>query len=68
MTERWMSVNEISAHLGVAAITIYRWLEKGLIPAHRVVKQWRFSQAEVDAWVKSKDDHTVTTERLNHDS
>lgn len=68
MTERWMSVNEISAHLGVAAITIYRWLEKGLIPAHRVGKQWRFSQAEVDAWVKSKDAHTVTTERLNHNS
>jgi excisionase family DNA binding protein len=55
MTERWMSVSEIAEHLGVAAITIYRWLEKGQIPAHRVGKQWRFNQSEVDAWVKSGD-------------
>jgi excisionase family DNA binding protein len=51
--ERWMSVNEVAEHLGVAAITIYPWLEKRLIPAHRVGKQWRFNQSEVDAWVKS---------------
>ncbi len=55
MTERWMSVSKIAEHLGVAAITIYRWLEKGQIPAHRVGKQWRFNQSEVDAWVKSGD-------------
>jgi excisionase family DNA binding protein len=52
-TEKWMSVSEIAVHLGVAAITIYRWLEKGHIPAHRVGKQWRFNQNEIDAWVKS---------------
>ncbi|RDI36706.1 helix-turn-helix domain-containing protein [Aquicella lusitana] len=52
-TEKWMTVSEIAKHLGVAAITIYRWLEKGRIPAHRVGKQWRFNQNEVDAWVLS---------------
>lgn len=65
MIERWMSVNEIAAHLGIAAITIYRWLEKGLIPAHKVGKQWRFNQAEVDAWVMSKSPHMTTTEAAN---
>jgi excisionase family DNA binding protein len=55
ITEKWMSVGEIAEHLGVAAITIYRWLEKGHIPAHRVGRQWRFNQSEVDAWVKSGD-------------
>lgn len=53
VTERWVSVNEIAEHLGLAAITIYRWLEKKQIPAHRIGKQWRFNQSEVDAWVKS---------------
>jgi excisionase family DNA binding protein len=51
--EKWISVDEIADYLGVAAITIYRWLEKGRIPAHRVGKQWRFKTSEVDEWVKS---------------
>jgi excisionase family DNA binding protein len=46
-TEKWMSVSEIAVHLGIVAITIYRWLEKGHIPAHRVGKQWRFNQNEM---------------------
>lgn len=53
MTDRWLSVNEIASHLGVAAITIYRWLDRGQIPARKVGKQWRFSQTEIDAWVKA---------------
>lgn len=53
MTTRWMSVSEIAEYLGVAAITIYRWLEKGQIPAHKIGKQWRFNQVSVDLWVES---------------
>lgn len=52
MMERWLSVEEIAAHLGVASITVYRWLEKGNIPSHRVGKLWRFKASEVDLWVE----------------
>jgi excisionase family DNA binding protein len=51
VVEHWLSVDEIASHLGVAAITVYRWLEKGKIPAHRVGKLWKFKVSEVDAWV-----------------
>lgn len=48
----WFTVEQIAAHLQVSKETIYRWLERGRIPAHRVGKQWRFQAAEVDEWVK----------------
>lgn len=51
MSERWLNVDEIAQHLGIASVTVYRWLEKGKIPSHRVGKQWRFKASEVDAWV-----------------
>ncbi len=51
MTERWLSVDEIAEHLGVSKETVYRWLEKGKIPAHRVGKLWKFKASEVDEWV-----------------
>jgi excisionase family DNA binding protein len=50
-SERWLSVEEIGAHLGVSKETIYRWLEKKKIPAHRVGRLWKFKTHEVDQWV-----------------
>jgi excisionase family DNA binding protein len=49
--DRWLSVEEIAAHLSVSKESIYRWLDTQKIPAHRVGRLWRFSKAEVDAWV-----------------
>ncbi|NUM58474.1 MAG: helix-turn-helix domain-containing protein [Bdellovibrionaceae bacterium] len=52
-TEKWLSVEEIAQHLGISKETVYRWLEKEKIPAHRVGKLWKFKASEVDAWVQS---------------
>lgn len=51
--EPWYSVEEIARHLGVSKEMVYRWLEKQLIPAHRLGKLWKFKPSEVDDWVKS---------------
>ncbi len=50
--DRWLSVEEIAEHLGVSKESIYRWLERGKIPSHRVGKQWRFQTDEVNEWVR----------------
>jgi excisionase family DNA binding protein len=51
-TERWLGIEEIAEHIGVAPVTIYRWLEKQKIPAHRVGKLWKFKASEVDQWIQ----------------
>ena len=51
--ERWLSVEEIGKHLGVSKETIYRWVEKGKIPSHKVGRQWKFKVSEVDEWIIS---------------
>ncbi len=51
--DRWMSVDEIAQYLGVSKETIYRWLDRGTIPAHRIGKLWKFKSSDVDEWVKS---------------
>jgi excisionase family DNA binding protein len=52
-SERWHSVEEVMAHLGVARDTVYRWIERKGLPAHRIGKLWKFKLAEVDDWVRS---------------
>jgi len=49
--EPWLSVEEIAVHLGVSKETIYRWLERRTIPAHRMGKLWKFKPTEVDHWI-----------------
>jgi excisionase family DNA binding protein len=63
MTEdRWLSVMEIAEYLGVRRETIYKWLERKDMPAHKVGRLWKFKRDEVDAWVRqgSSDDKNIT--------
>jgi excisionase family DNA binding protein len=53
MTECRATVDEIAAHLGVNPDTIYKWITRKRMPAHKVGKLWKFLASEVDRWVKS---------------
>jgi excisionase family DNA binding protein len=50
--EPWASVEALTAHLGIARDTIYRWIETKGMPAHRIGRLWKFKLSEVDAWVR----------------
>lgn len=49
----WLSVEEIAQYVGVSKETVYRWLERGSVPSHRIGKLWKFKTSEVDEWVRS---------------
>ena len=51
--ERWVSLEDIAAHLDVSKDTIRAWIKKGTIPFHKVGIQYKFRVSEVDAWVES---------------
>jgi excisionase family DNA binding protein len=50
--DRWLSVGEIGKHLGVSSDTVYRWIDKNGMPAHRVGRLWKFKKVQIDAWVE----------------
>lgn len=51
--DRWLSVEDIAVHLGVAKDSIYRWIERKGLPAHKLGKLWKFKRDEVDNWVRA---------------
>jgi excisionase family DNA binding protein len=51
--ERWVSVDGVAEHLGVAKDSVYRWIERRGLPAHRVGRLWKFKLTEVDDWVRA---------------
>ena len=52
-TTRWYSVEEVAEHLGIKTTTLYKWLERKSMPAHKVGRLWKFKLEEIDEWVKS---------------
>lgn len=67
MSERWLNVDEIAQHMGIAAITFYRWLEKGDIPSLRLGKLWRFKVSEVNRWIASGSPDASTPTAITKD-
>jgi excisionase family DNA binding protein len=53
MDDRWLSVDEIAAYLGVQPDTVYKWIRRKAMPVHRVGRLWKFRINEIDEWVRS---------------
>lgn len=53
MEDRWLSVDEICKYLGVSKDTVYRWIDRFDMPAHRMGRFWKFKKDEVDSWIKA---------------
>ena len=51
--DRWLSVDEIAAYLGIKRDTVYKWIERKSMPAHKVGILWKFKKEEIDEWVRS---------------
>lgn len=51
--DRWLSVDEIAEHLGVKRDTVYKWIGRKDMPAHKVGSLWKFKKGEVDEWVRT---------------
>lgn len=53
VNDRWLSVDEIAAYLGIKRETIYKWLTDKNMPAYKLGRLWKFRKDEVDAWLRS---------------
>ena len=55
--DRWLSVEEIAAYLGIYKDTVYTWLTAKAMPGHRIGRLWKFKRDEIDAWVRAGSAH-----------
>ena len=52
MEDRWLSVDEIAAYLGIKRDTVYRWISERNMTGHKIGRLWKFRKEEVDEWVR----------------
>ncbi len=51
--ERWVSMRDITAYLGINRDTVLTWISKRGMPAVKAGRLWKFKISEVDAWMKT---------------
>lgn len=55
MEDRWFSVDEIAEYLGIKRDTVYKWIGRKRMPAHKLGRLWKFKKDEIDEWVFTND-------------
>jgi len=50
VTQRVMTVQDVSSYLRVHPSTVYRLLKRNELPAFRVGSDWRFNVEAIDRW------------------
>jgi len=54
MDLRWLSVDDVSAYLGIRRGTVYKWVERLGLPARKIGRLLKFRRSEVDRWVEER--------------
>lgn len=60
MDPSYLTVEEVATRFGVNPTTVYRLVQRGLLPGFKVGMQWRFSRDMLESWVTDQ----VTIKRL----
>lgn len=51
--EKWVGIEDVMEHLGLARWTILTWIKEGKLPAYKVGKKYRFKLSEVDEYIRN---------------
>lgn len=51
MSNRLLTVEEVSKYLNMHKITVYKMLHAGIIPAFKIGGQWRFKEEILEEWL-----------------
>ena len=46
-----MTIKDVAGYLGVHPMTIYKFAQKGKIPAFKIGSDWRFHRKYIDEWI-----------------
>jgi excisionase family DNA binding protein len=52
--QAFLTPQEVSQLLRVSVYTVRRWINDGELPAYKVGRGWRISEADISAWLDRK--------------
>ena len=50
-----LTMDDLAVYLKVSKSTLYKLVQEGTVPGHKVGKHWRFCRSTIDQWLDEKD-------------
>jgi len=50
-----LTMDDLAVYLKVSKSTLYKLVQEGTVPGHKVGKHWRFRRSTIDQWLDEKD-------------
>ena len=51
-----LTTKELADYLQLTEVTIYKYVNEGIIPGHRVGKRWRFDKDQIDNLMETEEE------------
>jgi excisionase family DNA binding protein len=67
MPETLLNIEQVAKQLQVSTRTVRRLMDRNDIKGFMIGKRWRFTQSEVDAYVKHQQDEDTDKRPVIHD-
>ncbi|WP_158264892.1 helix-turn-helix domain-containing protein [Blastopirellula marina] len=55
-----LTVKQVAEYFQVKPLTVYRWIESGLLPASKLRRSWRIRQADADNMLTAPSGHGMS--------
>ena len=55
MVNKFMTADEVAEYLRLTTAKIYRLSQKGMIPAYKFGREWRFKRERIDQWIEEQE-------------
>ena len=52
MANKFMTADEVAGYLTLTTAKVYRLSQKGMIPAYKFGREWRFKKERIDQWIE----------------
>jgi len=50
--DKLLNIDEVASYLRLNRYTVYRMAERGELPGAKIARRWRFSEADLRAWLE----------------
>lgn len=49
-----MTITDLAVYLQVSQSSLYKLVQRGTVPGHKVGRHWRFHKVSIDGWLQDR--------------
>ena len=59
MEREILTAEQVAEYLKLSRKSVYRLARAGVLPAKKIMNQWRFERTQLNEWMREKENETI---------